>query len=316
MRILLVKTSSLGDVVHNLPVASDIASAMPTVEIDWLVEEAYAAIPVLHPAVRRVVPIALRRWRTRWWRSETRAELAQFLNTLRAVEYDAIVDTQGLIKSALAARAARGRRYGFDRSSAREPLTFLYDRTFNVPRDRHAVERNRNLAAQALTYTPTAAVDYVIRAPQLRFDWLRTQRYAVLIHATSAPRKLWPEPHWTALGQALAAREVQVVLPWGTAAERMRSEHLAAAIPGAVTSPALSVAEIASLLAMALFTIGVDTGLTHLAAALGVPTVGIYTATDPSKTGLYGAARAVNVGGMGNAADVADVLRALASVMA
>jgi heptosyltransferase I len=315
MRILLVKTSSLGDVVHNLPVASDIASAMPTVEIDWLVEEAYAAIPMLHPAVRRVVPIALRRWRTRWWQSDTRGELAQFLNTLRAVEYDAIVDTQGLIKSALAARAARGRRYGFDRDSAREPLTFLYDRTFHVPRDRHAVERNRNLAAQALTYTPAAAVDYAIRAPERRFDWLRMERYAVLIHATSARHKLWPEPQWIALGEEMAAREVRAVLPWGTTAERARSERLAAAIPGAVIPPALSVAEVASLLAMALFTTGVDTGLTHLSVALGVPTVGIYSATDPAKTGLYGTTRAVNVGGIGRSSDAADVLRALASVM-
>jgi heptosyltransferase I len=315
MRILLVKTSSLGDVVHNLPVASDIASAMPKVEIDWLVEEAYAAIPMLHPAVGRVVPIALRRWRTRWWQNGTRAELAQFLNTLRAVEYDAIVDTQGLIKSALAARAARGRRYGFDRSSAREPLTFLYDRTFHVPRDRHAVERNRNLAAQALTYTPAAAVDYGIGAPRLRFDWLPTERYAVLIHATSASHKLWPEPQWIAFGRALAARDIRPVLPWGTAAERLRSETLAAAIPGAVTPPALNVKEVASLLAMALFTTGVDTGLTHLSVALGVPTVGIYGATDPSKTGLYGTAHAVNVGGIGRSTEAQDVVHALASVM-
>lgn len=315
-RILLVKTSSLGDVVHNLPVASDIASAIQNAEIDWLVEEAYASIPLLHRCVKRAIPVALRRWRNAWWRRESRRELGVFLRDLRADEYDAVIDTQGLIKSAVAARAARGRRYGFDRASAREPFTMFYHRTFHVPRDLHAVERNRSLAAQALGYTLPGRVDYGIHVARARFEWLTAQRYGVLIHATSAAHKLWPEQNWIESGRAIAARDIRAVLPWGNKLERSRSERLAALIPGAVVPPALSVADLASVLAGAEYALGVDTGLTHLAVAVGIPTVGIYSATNPSRTGLYGSPRALNLGGVGCSTSAADALAGLARVIA
>ena len=315
MRILLVKTSSLGDVVHNLPVASDIASALPGAEIDWVVEEAFAGIPAAHPAVRRTIPLALRRWRTAWWRRRTRAEVGAFFEALRAVDYDAVVDTQGLIKSAVVTRAARGRRYGFDWESAREPLPILYDSTFRVARDAHAVERNRSLAAQALGYAAPARIDYGIRTAHARENWLPDGQYAVLIHATSARAKLWPEERWIALGRRISEQGVSCVMPWGSADECARSRRLAGAIPGAVTAPALKIAAIASLLAGARYAIGVDTGLTHLAVALGIPTVGVYSATDPAKTGLYGSPRAINVGGIGALPDVAQVLESLDRVV-
>ncbi|HUP93660.1 MAG TPA: lipopolysaccharide heptosyltransferase I [Burkholderiales bacterium] len=314
-RILLVKTSSLGDVVHNLPVASDIASALPGAQIDWVVEEAFAAIAAAHPAVGRTIPLALRRWRTAWWQHGTRAEVGAFFEALRTAHYDAIVDTQGLIKSAVVTRAARGRRYGFDWWSAREPLPILYDSTFRVPRDSHAVERNRSLAAQALGYAVPARVDYGIRAAHAREDWLPDGRYAVLIHATSARAKLWPEERWIALGQRIAAQGVCCVLPWGSADEFARSRRLAEPIPGAVTAPALKLAAVASLLAGARYAIGVDTGLTHLAVALGVATVGVYSSTDPAKTGLYGSPQAINVGGIGALPDVGQVLHGLDRVV-
>ena len=314
-RILLVKTSSLGDVVHNLPVASDIASALPGAEIDWVVEEAFAAIPAAHPAVGRTIPLALRRWRTAWWQQGTRAEIGSFFEALRAVEYDAVVDTQGLIKSAAVTRAARGRRYGFDWKSAREPLPLLYDSTFRVPRDAHAVERNRSLAAQALSYAVPARVDYGIRTAHAREDWLPDGRYAVLIHATSARAKLWPEERWIALGRRISEQGVCCVMPWGSADECTRSRRLAESIPGAVTAPALKLAAVVSLLAGARYAIGVDTGLTHLAVALGIPAVGVYSATNPAKTGLYGSPRAINVGGIGTLPDVAEVVHSLDRVV-
>jgi heptosyltransferase-1 len=314
-RILLVKTSSLGDVVHNLPVASDIASVVPDVEIDWVVEAAFAAIPGAHPAVGRTIAIALRRWRRTWWQHGTRSEVGAFFEVLRATKYDAIVDTQGLIKSAVVTRAARGRRYGFDWPSAREPLPFLYDSTFRVPRDAHAVERNRSLAAQALGYAVPARIDYGIRTAHARQDWLPGEHYAVLVHATSARVKLWPEERWIALGRQIAAQGVCCVLPWGTADECARSRRLAESIPRAVTPPALTIAAVFSLLASARYAIGVDTGLTHLAGALGVPTVGVYVCTDPGKTGLYGSPRAINVGGIDAAPDLAQVLHSLDRVV-
>lgn len=311
MRVLLVKTSSLGDVVHNLPVASDILAAHPAAEIHWVVEEAFAAVPRLHPGVARVLPVAVRRWRTRLLERATRAELGAFLDALRQVEYDAILDTQGLFKSALVARAARGLRHGLDFVSAREPLGWLYDRTYRVPWSLHAVERNRLLAACALGYALREGVRYGIRAPLARPEWLPPGRYAVLLHATSARSKLWPEPCWIELGKWLARQGWRCVLPWGSELERACSERLAQAIPQSLVPPPLSLEQAAALIAGASAVAGVDTGLTHLAAALGLPTAGLYCATDPASTGLYGCARAVNLGGVGRPPPVAEVLAAL-----
>lgn len=298
-RVLIVKTSSLGDVVHNLPVASDIAGEFPGVEIDWVVEESFAPLPGLHAAVTRTIPVAIRRWRKAWWKRPTQSEMRAFLTMLRAEPYDAIIDTQGLLKSALIARAARGPRYGLDWASSREPLSLFYDRAFEIPRRQPAVERNRALAARALGYIQGSAVRYGIAAPSADRLWLPAGRYAAFIHSTSAARKLWPEKEWIALGRALRERGFFAVLPWGSQVERERSERLRDAMPGAVVPPRLSLRDAASLLAHAACAAGVDTGLTHLAGALGVPTVGIYTATDPLLTGLHGCGRAVNLGNVG-----------------
>jgi heptosyltransferase-1 len=306
-RILLVKTSSLGDVVHNLPVVADIASRWPEAQIDWAVEESFAALPTLHPKVGHAIPVAIRRWRRALFNREVRREIGAFLEALRAVRYDAVIDTQGLLKSALIAFAAEGRRYGFDFRSSREPLAIFYDRTFRVPRSLHAVERSRILTAAALGYTVPPVIDYGIQAGSSRVSG----DYAVLVHATSAAKKVWDEERWIAIGGALAGKGLKIVLPWGSDAERVRSERLAAAIPGASSPSRLPLVELAALLARARCVVGVDTGLTHLSAALGVATVGIYTATNPSMTGLYGCARAVNLGALGANPGIEDVLLAL-----
>jgi heptosyltransferase-1 len=312
-RILLVKTSSLGDVLHNLPVTSDIARHYPGTQIDWVVEESFAALPGLHPAVRNVIPVAVRRWRGKLLSAATWREIAAFRNTLAAQHYDIAIDTQGLLKSALLMRGAQGLRCGFDRHSAREPLAAsLYQRTFPVATAQHAVERNRQLAAQALGYTLEGQADYGIRPPAIaRPAWLAEEPYAVLLHATSRADKLWGEANWIALGHHLHEKHIRCVLPWGNTAEQARSLRLAAAIPGAIVPPRLNLNEAAALLGGAQAVVGVDTGLAHLAAALGVPTVGIYTATDPALTGLYAGRCAVNLGNVNRAPDVAAVIDAL-----
>jgi len=310
-KILLVKTSSLGDVVHNLPVASDIRAAVPGAEIDWVVEESFAAIPRLHPAVARVLPVAVRRWRSGLLAGPVRAEIGAFMRELKTRAYDAVIDTQGLLKSAWIARSAHGTRHGLDFASAREPLFPFYDRTYSVPWTMHAVERNRLLAAQALGYAVPVRVAYGIHAPVARFAWLPQGRYAVLVHATSARNKLWPVERWIELGARLARRGMTSVLPWGGTAERLRAEEIASSLPGAVVAPSLDLADVAGVLAGAGAVAGVDTGLSHLAAALEVPTVGLYCATDPAATGLYGGARAANLGGVGAPPTVSDVMAAL-----
>ena len=312
LRILLIKTSSLGDVVHNLPVVADIAAALPGVTIDWVVEEGFAAIPRLHPQVSRVLPVAVRRWRRSPWSAGVRAEVRRFLGELRSESYDAVIDTQGLIKSAWIARAAHGIRHGLDWSSSREPLGWLYDHTHHVPWGQHAVERNRSLAAQALGYALSAPARYGITAATRHFSWLPAAHpHAVLLHATSAERKLWPEARWVELGRVLAARNLVCVLPWGSPAEHQRSQRLAQQIPQAVVPERLELEVLSALLAQASVVIGTDTGLTHLAGALGVPTIGIYCATDPAATGLYACARASHLGGIGVMPEVAAVTAAM-----
>jgi len=308
---LLVKTSSLGDVIHNLPVASDIRAMIPQSRVDWVVEEDYADVPRLHSAVQDILPVAIRRWRKTLHAGATRREIGRFLDALRSRTYDAVIDTQGLLKSALIAYAARGPGFGLDWRSAREPLALFYEHTYSVSWAMHAVERNRTLAARALQYTLPDGVDYGIRAAAGQFPWLAPNPYAVLLHATSQHRKLWSEACWTELGRGLAAAGRRCVLPWHGTDERARSERLAGQIPAAIVPPALGLAEMARLLAGAQAVAGVDTGLTHLAAAIGIPTVGIYCATDPAATGLYEGARALNLGGIGQAPAASEVAAAL-----
>ncbi len=315
MKILLVKTSSMGDVIHNLPVASDLREVHPGSEIDWIVEDAFADLPRLHPRVRRVLPVAIRRWRGRFWEDRTRGEIRAFVSELRTEAYDAVIDTQGLFKSAVIARCARGPRFGLDWASSREPLAIFYSRSFSVPWTLHAVERNRALAAQALGYAVPQQLDYGLSASPAKLAWLPAGPYSVLVHSTSARAKLWPDERWIELAERLARNGVRSILPWGNPHEHGRAERIAASVHRTVVPPAMSLAEIASLLAGAQACIGLDTGLTHLAGALKVPTIGIYCATDPAATGLFGCAKAINLGGIGTPPDVGAIAVTLEQLM-
>ena len=318
MRILLVKTSSLGDVIHNLPVVADIQQHIPGARIDWCVEESFADIPCLHPAVSDVITVAIRRWRKRLTSGQVWQEIGALRRRLQAGAYDRVIDTQGLVKSAIVARWAGVPVSGYDRNSIREPLAALaYRQHFTVATDLHAVERNRRLVGAALGYAPTGAPEYGIRPPEMVFDWLpKNRRYVVLLSATSRDDKLWPEAHWVALGRALAARGLVALLPGGSALERERAARLAGQITGAVALPALNIAALAAVLNGACACVGVDTGLTHLAVALAVPTVALYTATDPGLTGVLGAAWHLNLGGAGVVPGVDEVVEALLPVLA
>ena len=314
--ILLIKTSSLGDVVHNLPVVSDIRARFPRARIDWVVEEAYADIVGMHPGVRRVIPVALRRWRANLLKPAHWREFGRFRHALAGMRYDFVVDTQGLIKSALLARAASGTRHGYAAACARESAAArLYDVTHVVRGDLHAVVRNRRLAALALGYEAPATLDYGIAAPEGAAP-IEQSPYCVLLHATSRADKLWPEPAWVRLGRELARQGFTPVLPWGNAAEHARSARLAQALPGSLVPPALDIPAVAALLAGARAVIGVDTGLAHLAVALGRPVVALYCGTNPGLTGVYAGQGAPvrNVGGVQMVPEPDEVLAALGQI--
>jgi len=283
--ILFIKTSSLGDVIHHMPALTDARKALPDAHFAWAVEEAFAPLVRLHPAVNEVIAVAWRRWRKSLVAPATLGEIAGSLRAIRAQRYDAIVDSQGLLRTALLARCARGRRHGYDISSIREPLASLfYDVRHRVSYERHAVERNRTLTGLALGYAPQGAPDFGL--DRARFA-ASGERYAVLLHATARPEKEWPEQNWIALGRALG--DLDLVLPWGSEAERARSQRLAAALPHARVPQRAPLDAVARLIAGAQFVVGVDTGLMHLAAALGVPLVAIFAGSKPGLTGPVGA---------------------------
>jgi heptosyltransferase-1 len=314
VRILFVKTSSLGDVVHNCPAVSEAARRIPGASIDWVVEEPFAEIVALHSAVRRVIPVAVRRWRGALFSARTWREARAFRAELQRERYDCVIDSQGLLKSALITALAHGPTHGYERASAREPVaTRFYAHRHEVAQGLHAVERNRRLAAAALGYAAEGPCEYGLRA-QGEPPFTAREPYALLFTMTSRAGKLWPEERWRSLGAGLAARGLQCLLPWGSEEERQRCERIAGAIRDAVVPARMPLAGLARLAARARCVIGVDTGLTHVAAALGAPVLGIYCGSDPALTGLYGIARARNLGAPGRAPAAEDVLNALESL--
>jgi heptosyltransferase-1 len=308
-RILLVKTSSMGDIVHCLPVASDIRVHVAGAEIHWLAEEAFAEIPRLHPGIASVIPIAWRRWRRSLFSGATRIELRALRDTLASFRFDSVLDLQGLMKSALFGLLAGGTRMGLDWRSAWEPLaTLSYHRHFSVPPAWHAVDRYRHLAAQAVGYTLAKPLEYGIDAPRTALDWLPAAPFALLLSATSREEKLWPEERWIAVGNALANHGLIPVLLWGSAAEEARARRIGEGIAQAVIAPRLSLLQAAATLGRARVVIGVDTGLLHLASALAVPTIGIYCGSRPEENGVRADTPHANLGGPRRAPAVAEVL--------
>jgi heptosyltransferase-1 len=307
--ILFVKTSSLGDVVHHMPALTEARRALPDATFAWVVEEAFAPLVRLHPAIGEVIPVAWRRWRRSLYAPATLNEIAGNLRGIRARRYDEIVDSQGLLRSAVIARTARGQRHGYDASSIREPLAaMLYDVRHSVSRDLHAVERNRILSGLALGYRPQGAPDFGLDRARLAAT---SERYGVLLHATARPEKEWPQANWIALGRALGG---EFVLPWGTVAERARSERIAAVLPQARVPDRRPLDALAHLIAGAGFVVGVDTGLMHLAAALGVPLVAIFAGSKPALTGPVGQGPIVVLGADGAPPSVEAVAAAVAEI--
>ncbi len=310
--ILFIKTSSLGDVIHHMPAVTEARKAQPDATFAWLVEEAFAPLVALHPAVAGVIPVAWRRWRKSLYAPATLAEIAGSLRDIRAHRYDTIVDSQGLLRSAVIARIAHGQRHGYDASSIREPLGApFYDVRHRVSRDLHAVERNRALSGLALGYSPQGAPDFGL--DRARFA-MPGERYAVLLHATTRLSKQWPEAHWIALGRALGGEGIELVLPWGTPDEHARSARIAAALPRARVPERAPLDAVARLIAGAQFVVGVDTGLLHLAAALGVPLVAIFTGSKPGLTGPVGSGPIAVLGAEGAAPSVEEVSAAVARI--
>jgi heptosyltransferase-1 len=289
VKVLLVKMSSLGDVIHTLPALGDAVAARPDVRFDWVVEEGFAEIPGWHPAVDQVIPAALRRWRKRPLKYFASREWRDMRNSLRECNYDAVIDAQGLLKSAFVSRLVRAPRYGMDKATVRERLAALaYDHPIHVPRDMHAVARSRLLFAGALDYPlPEGLGDYglggvITAAPPGRLPAL------LFFHGSARAEKLWPEDNWVVLAELAAAEGYRVWLPWGNQQEQLRAQRIASATGNAEVLPRQTLRELAGLLQGVSGAVAVDTGLGHLSAALSVPTVSLYGPTSTRLVGAYG----------------------------
>jgi heptosyltransferase-1 len=289
LRVLLIKTSSLGDVIHTLPALTDAARAIPGIQFDWVVEEGFAEIPTWHPAVANVIPAAIRRWRKNLWQTFKSGEWRLFKQRLRDTRYDLVIDAQGLLKSAWLTRYVNAPIVGLDKDSAREPLAArFYDRPYSVARGQHAVERLRQLFAQALGYeVPAGLGDYGLDRSRL-LDVAGGAPFVLFLHGTTWATKHWPELYWRQLAERMIAQGLQVHLPWGNPAEKARAERIADGLENAVVLPKLNLAGVAKVLASAQACVAVDTGLGHLAAALDVPTLSLFGPTNPGLTGAYG----------------------------
>ncbi|MCO6537334.1 lipopolysaccharide heptosyltransferase RfaC [Gilliamella sp. ESL0232] len=291
MRVLVVKTSSMGDVLHSLPALTDAANNLPNISFDWVVEENFAQIPSWHFAVNQVIPVAIRRWRKNWFTKTIRQERHDFINTLRRQRYDVIIDAQGLIKSAfLITRKARGIKHGLDRKSIKEPIaSWFYDVKHNVPKQMHAIERVRLLFAKSLQYKlPDSMGDYAIARHFLSSLPNDNQQYLIFLHATTRDEKHWSEDAWRKLIKLVEPTGLKIKLPWGAPHEQARAIRLAQGFQHVEVLPKLSLSDIATVIAGAKAVVSVDTGLSHLTAALDRPNITLFGKTDPKLIGGYG----------------------------
>lgn len=301
MNILVVKLSSLGDVVHAMPAVQDIRAALPLARIDWVVEKGFAPLVARSQGVQRVIPCELRRWRKSPLSAATRTAWRAFRADLQAQAYDAVIDLQGLTKSALVAWLARqapgGTRYALanqtDGSGYERPTRWVADTAITIEPHIHAVQRSRVLCARALGYAVPDALNFGL----VSHAGARTgDNVVAFVHGTSRDDKCWPEPHWLALGRQLIAAGHTIGLPHGSDAEQARSERMAAALgPQAQVWPRLDLGALTDRLAGCVGVIGVDSGLSHIAVALDLPHVQIYNFDTAWRTGPEGPGRQCSV---------------------
>lgn len=288
MRVLLIKTSSMGDLIHTLPALTDAAQAMPNIIFDWVVEEPFAEIPSWHPHVDKIIPVALRQWRKEIFSKRTRSALKELRKTFRLQTYDMVLDAQGLVKSALVTYLAAGKRVGLDWKSAREPIASLaYQSTYKVNFYQHAIVRMRSLFSLALNYPlPKTEPQFALQREDLLDS--TNEKYIVFLHGTTWNSKQWPEEYWLQLGNIVSANGYSIKIGGGNDAEVARANRIADGNPKVQVLPYMNIGGMAKLLANSQGVVAVDTGFGHLAAALDIPTVSLYSSTNPEFTGALG----------------------------
>lgn len=319
MKILIVRVSSLGDVLHTMPMVADIRQHFPEAQIDWVVEEAYVGLLRLNPQVNRILPFALRRWKKRLFSREIRQEMTAFGRQLHETTYDVVLDVQGLIKTGIVMGLAKTVKGGIKaglanatEGSGYEPLSrFFHNKSIPVNARTHAVARGRILAGKVLGYEPTTVPDFALRVPDVECPVKVNAPYTLFFHGTAGISKKWAPANWIATGRSLASQGMQVLLPWGNPTEHELARVLAGQIPGAVVLPALSVEQMIVLMQGASLIVGLDTGFTHIAAAYCRPTIEIYCDSPRWKTEGNWSDKIINLGDKGAPPTAEQVLGAV-----
>ncbi len=291
MRVLIVKVSSLGDVIHTLPAVTDAHRARNDITFDWVVEENFEEVPRWHPAVENVIPIALRRWRRNIFKTYLNNEFRTFKRSLQGVHYDLVIDAQGLIKSGVISRLSRGLTIGLSNRTIREPMaTLFYNKVYSVPWTEHAVDRVRQLFSRALQYEyDPELTDYGIDTSRISSTNSTVDgKHVIFLHGTTWQTKHWPENYWRQLAHIATNAGYRVLLPWGNQEEKQRAEFIAAGNTMVNVLDKQSLTGLASYIQQSNGVIAVDTGLGHLAAALAKPTVSLYGPTNPGLSGTFG----------------------------
>jgi len=290
MRVLIVKVSSLGDIIHTLPAVTDAYRSRRGLRFDWVVEEGFTEIPRWHPAIDKVIPVAFRRWRKELYKTWRNGEFAAFKRDLQEHHYDLVIDAQGLIKSGIISRISRGLTVGLSNTTIREPLaTMFYNVKYTVPWQQHAVERLRDLFSRTFNYTlDYKTCDYGLNLKQFRDPQIMAVPYVVLLHGTTWDSKQWPMQYWKRLIRLITANGYRVKLLWGNALEKQRAQEMAENSIRVDILDRMGLTEIAKVMVNSCGVVTVDTGLGHLAAALSLPTVALYGASNAELTGTYG----------------------------
>ena len=289
MKVLLVKTSSLGDLIHSMPAVTELAQNHPDIELHWLVEEGFSDIPLWHPFVKKTHSCAVRRWRKSLFSRVTRNEIKALKQSLLSEGFDRVIDAQGLIKTAFMVRWFSCKTIGFDKQSIKEPLASLaYERKIFVAKGQNAILRVKQLLAAAFNYPVSHSIEFGLQVNMPEsFAFQTNNPYVICLHGTVWPSKVWPEEYWIDLANRLLQQGYEVLFPFGDDSEKTRAERICQNA-GATLLPKCSLNDLAFLLQQASAVVGSDTGLSHIAAALAVPVVGLYGPTDRQLTGLVG----------------------------
>lgn len=300
MRVLIVKVSSLGDIIHTLPAVTDAHQARKDIVFDWVVEENFVEVPSWHPAVENIIPVAMRRWRRNIVKTYLNHEFRAFKRSLQGVRYDLVIDAQGLIKSGVISRLSRGLTIGLSNRTIREPMaTLFYNKVYSVPWTEHAVDRVRQLFSRALQYEyDQDRIDYGIDVDRIHDEneqgddekesLIDSKKKVIFLHGTTWSTKHWPEQYWRQLAHIAVNSDYEVLLPWGNEEEKRRAEFIAADNAMVKVLDKQSLSGLARYMQNSRGVISVDTGLGHLAAALAKPAVSLYGPTNPGLSGTFG----------------------------